>query len=83
MGIWNRGKKYGTHSDSNRFIRASVSIRRAGQIKTPPLILSCTKTKIGWKCLGTDRHKIVRSWRSLTLMGAIRKYERMWRTTGV
>lgn len=68
--------------------RTNINIRFFRQVERgekltgnqpPPLIVSATRSKIGWTILMTCPDKVVRKYRSLTWLGAIRKAERIWR----
>lgn len=68
--------------------RTNISIRFFRQVERgekltgtqpPPLIVSAMRSRIGWRILMTCPDGIVRKYRSLTWLGAIRKAERIWR----
>ena len=46
----------------------------------PPLAIFATRSKYGWKAWITDRHGVVRKYRTLTALGAVRKGMRIWRS---
>lgn len=62
-----------------RFFRQVERGEKLTGTQPPPLILSATRSKIGWRILMTCPDGIVRKYRSLTWLGAIRKAERIWR----
>lgn len=48
----------------------------------PPIAIFAMRSKYGWKALVTDRYGIVRRYRTLTALGAVRKGMRIWRGEG-
>lgn len=69
---------YGRSTVRINFFRQVGTITEPPKDKLPPLVLSCTKQKIGWKVLMTCPNGKVIKFNALTWNRAIRKAYKIW-----